>query len=106
MKIHWRLIIIICMATVLYIVISLVEWAVPRPNTPTILAVSAPTFMIVDERVAVFGGIDFPEGKYEIGTEMCVKDRCNRVIWHTIEGPQDYWGGLGTVSLTASVLER
>lgn len=66
-------------------------------RTVSILAVALPNVLASGERVALFGGLRFPDGLFEIGTWACQPSGCRRVSWAQVEGPTDRWGGLGTI---------
>lgn len=74
-------------------------WRV-RPQeqrTVELLAVALPDVIATGERVALYGGLRFPDGLFEIGTWACQPSGCRRVSWAQVEGPVDRWDGLGTI---------
>lgn len=87
------------LAIALLIGTALWVWRV-RPQEPRIvevLAVALPDVVARGERVALFGGLRFPDGLFEVGTWACQPSGCRRVTWAQVEGPVDRWGGLGTI---------
>ncbi|MFO7546525.1 MAG: hypothetical protein R6W77_13620 [Trueperaceae bacterium] len=85
--------------------LGLSRWAV-RPQTPQtveLLSIAVPTTVIVGERVALFGGLRLPEGRFEIGAWACQRSGCRRVAWGQVEGPEERWGGLGTVGFESDL---
>lgn len=78
--------------------------SVPRAEAPELLALAYPTTLYAGERAALYGGFSVPAGKYELGAYACEADACRRLTWRTIDGPQENWGGLGTVSFGEEAL--
>lgn len=71
---------------------------------PTLRALNHPTSIHVGERVTVYGCLRIPAGKCELGAYACEDDNCRRVLWRMIEGPQEHWDGLGTISFEDEAL--
>lgn len=86
------------------LVIGLLAWGRREVQVaaPSLLALTAPERVVADERVTVYGGVLVPEGRYELGTYSCQAGRCSRSLWLTLEGPQEVWRSLGSVSFARS----
>lgn len=86
---------------VLTCVIALgLTWWNDRPSTTPkveLLTITVPTTVIAGERVSLFGGLRLPPGRFEIGAWACQESECRRVAWAQVEGPDERWGGLGTI---------
>jgi len=95
---------LVVVSLALFAALTAFTCSVARAEAPELLAVAYPTSVYVGERVALFGGFAVPAGKYEIGAYACEADACRRLIWRTVDGPQEYWGGLGTISFEEEAL--
>lgn len=67
-------------------------------EAPRLLALAYPMSLHGGERAALYGGFAVPAGKHEVGVFACAAGACRRANWRTIDGPQESWGGLSTVS--------
>ena len=86
------------------VVLGLSTWAARDDDAeaPAIIALSMPSDVYVGERVVVFGGIEVPAGRYELGLFNCQAGSCVRDSWGPLEGPREVWRSLGVVTFANS----
>lgn len=69
--------------------------SVPRAPNVHLLGIAVAKSLTEGEGAHIFGGLQLPQGSYEVDVWTCTRQACVRTSWDRLSGPGTVWGWLG-----------